>query len=241
MNVLLLVWCASAALAAPAAQSSEPAVAERASVEGDGSRVFMPAGELGSVWFADPNLGTGLMMRTSIEARYRRVRAPFLRVSYDATWVPYTTTRSSDQASLKASATVHEMVMGGGMRFGHDRLQVAPSIVGGLRVSQLPSLHGGLTDLEVGTRSVVSAVVAPSVGVELYLEPDTAVTVDVSADCRLLGRRNVVPAQQSRPPLGSRWVVGSSGGETSWSSNLAVSVRVGNGDRLHVLASPRGR
>ena len=142
-----------------------------------GGRFFMPAAEIGPVWFSTPKLGTGLMVRTSMDYRFRRLRAPFLRLAYDATTAPFSSAAGSGP-SLTANASIHDLLVGGGFRAGSDRLQVVPSLQAGVQLAQLPYLESEPGAVGVGTRTQLSGLVVAGLGAEYFVTPEVALTAE---------------------------------------------------------------
>ncbi|MEO0603383.1 MAG: hypothetical protein AAF211_18230, partial [Myxococcota bacterium] len=101
-------------------------------------RFFMPAVELGTLWHADETIRPGLLFRTSLDFRFRRVNAPFLRLSYDATTARLERADEEGTTRLVATLALHDVVIGGGYRLGSAKWQLVGSVQFGAQIADTP-------------------------------------------------------------------------------------------------------
>lgn len=175
MNHWLFAATAATALAAPALAQTEPLLSER-------ERVFMPEFELGAMAFPRDDLSLGFVARTSMEYRPDRLRAPFLRITYDATTASFVQPATETLPELRGPYAAHDILLGGGYRVGSQTVQGVFGFAGGLRLDALPRLIEDEA-LEISTRTRVGAAARLSMGVEVYVEEESAITLE------LLGQR----------------------------------------------------
>jgi hypothetical protein len=173
------------ALTAPAWASPPPGAGQNAAQsladEAEANpRLFMPAIELGVLWHAEPTVAPGPVFRTSVDYRFRRLNAPFVRLAYDATTARMTQ-RQGGTPRLVANLALHDISVGGGLRAGGPRVQGVAAALVGLQVAEVPSLRGRGDALVVGVRTQVGALATVGAGVEAYFSEDAAITLDLSA------------------------------------------------------------
>lgn len=171
------MWMWAAAMAAEPSEQPEEAR----------ERFFMPEIEVGVIWSGDPDISPGLTFRTSVEWRLRRIQAPFARFSYDSTNARIVRRDLGEVVSLTAGLATHDLIAGGGMRFGPPALQGTASLQGGVQITGLPELQGDEADLVIGQRTRWSGVLVGGLGVEWYFNQRTALTVE-STGRVLIGR-----------------------------------------------------
>jgi len=168
----VLMWTIHAALAQ---EVEEPPSLER---------FFMPAIEAGVIWSGDSDIDLGLTFRTSVDWRLRRISAPFLRLSYDATTAQYTQRNLGELARLTSTLATHDIVLGGGVRFGPSTLQVVTSVQSGIQFAQIPALRQDGEDLVVASQDERYGITIGGLGAEWYLEEEAAITLEWSGRLR---------------------------------------------------------
>ncbi|MEN0064702.1 MAG: hypothetical protein AAGA48_21330 [Myxococcota bacterium] len=152
-------------------------------------RFFMPAVEGGVLFSADPDLGPGLTFRTALDWRLRRIRAPFLRLSYDATSAPFVQRGVLGAGSLTSDLSTDDVVLGGGFRMGPRALQVTATMQGGVQIASIPTIETQGKDLVIGQRSEVYGLFVAGLGLEWYFDDDAALTVEGTG--RISSRRGL--------------------------------------------------
>lgn len=164
---LLLAW-------APMATADEPLpIAET-------ERVFMPEFEFGAMVFSRADVGVGFVARTSIEYRAATLSRPFARLTYDTTSASFRQPGTAALPPLRGTLVSHDILLGGGHRFGSDRVQGVVGVQGGLHLYALPRIVSG-ESLAVSAVSAVTragAAVRSSLGLEVYVTEKSAVTVE---------------------------------------------------------------
>lgn len=175
MNVGLLMMMMAAAAAG--ADSSEE--------EASSILLFEPAIELGLIFHDDPTIGEGLLVRTSLELRFERVNAPFLRLSYDTATARVTRDDVGSVERLVANLALHDIVLGGGWRIGLDEFQVVGSVQLGVQIADAPTIT--LLENEtviVGAETSVAGLGLAGLGLEYYLSEEIALTAELSGRLR---------------------------------------------------------
>ncbi|MEM6925540.1 MAG: hypothetical protein AAF602_01330 [Myxococcota bacterium] len=194
------VYAATAAflllLRAPLALAEDP--------DASPERVFLPEFEFGVMGYGRRDIGVGFVARTSIEYRPALTNAGFARLTYDTTSASFSTPMGEGLPRLRGTHSAHDVLVGGGYRTGSETVQVAFGVQGGLHLDAIPRLVES-DALEVSAATRVGAAVRGSVGVELYIEPESAVTLEV------LGQRMWGPIWQAR----DGWAGGATAGFTT--------------------------
>ncbi len=174
---MLVSWMLCVALA-------EEPVQESVDEPEDRERIFMPAFETGLIWSEDPDVGVGTTFRTSVEWRQRRISAPFLRISYDATTARYEQRNVGGLASVTSGSTTHDLLAGGGLRFGPRELQLVPSLQAGLQIAEIPEVRVTDEGLVLQPRTQSFGLAVGAFGLEWYVDDDAALTLEATGRVR---------------------------------------------------------
>lgn len=147
--------------------------------------VFMPAIEVGLLWHADPNLALSAVFRTSIDYRFGRIRGGFTRLTYDAASPRFTQRDEANEQVLTANMSLHDVYLGGGYRFGPDRVQFVVGAHVGVQLTEVPELLSEPNEpLEIDTRLTAAGLGVVNTSLEVYLARRVALTFDVSGRAR---------------------------------------------------------
>jgi len=184
MWVGALLVLTAAAVAAPEEESVPPNTAEEDGGDAP-ERIFMPAIELGVLWHADPALDASVLFRTSVDFRLRRVNAPFVRLTYDAASPRLTQPATPPVQQLTANTALHDVYVGLGIRLGTQTVQFVPTGHIGAQITEVPvALQAPEDGIIIDTETAVTGLAVVGLGTELYVEPEIALTLDVSARAR---------------------------------------------------------
>ncbi|MEO1175220.1 MAG: hypothetical protein AAFX94_24665, partial [Myxococcota bacterium] len=161
------------------------ATADDAPEDPDGLFVFEPAIELGVLWHRAPEIAAGTTFRTSLDFRFGRVSAPFIRVAYDASTARFTRADGEGFERLEANLALLDIIAGPGLRFGPDALQFEATVQAGVQIADTP-IPRQLEDdsFVVESESKTVGVGVAGLGVELYLDPEIALTAEFSGRSR---------------------------------------------------------
>jgi len=147
--------------------------------------VFVPAIEVGLLWHADPNLALSAVFRTSIDYRFRRIRGGFSRLTYDAASPRFTQRGEANEEELTVNMSLHDIYLGGGYRFGPERVQFVVGAHAGVQLVELPQLLSEPDEpVKVDTRLRAAGLGVVNTAVEVYLTRRVALTLDVSGRAR---------------------------------------------------------
>ena len=166
----------------PASAEASESSAEDASADtallSESERVFMPEFEFGVMAYGRRDIGVGFIARTALEYRPSLGSDWFARLTYDTTSASFTTSGQGDLPQLRGTHSAHDVLLGGGYRVGSNAVQAAFGLQGGLHLDALPRLVES-DALEITAATRAGAALRASVGLELYVEPESAVTVEV--------------------------------------------------------------
>lgn len=138
----------------------------------------MPEFELGAVAWSRPDVGIGFVARTSLEYRPAVFDTPCARLTYDAATAPFSAPARGGEPAIDGALSTHEVLIGGGWRGGSATLQGGLGLQGGLVRYALPRVivDDGLT---VSARTRSAAAARASVGCEVYVAAESALTLEV--------------------------------------------------------------
>ncbi len=158
---------------------------EGATIPSKGEWVFVPAVEVGLLWHADPNLALSAVFRTSIDYRFRRIGGGFSRVTYDAASPRFTQLGAANEQVLTANMSLHDIYLGGGYRFGAERVQLVVGAHVGVQLVELPQLLSAPDEpVKVDTQVRAAGLGVVNTALEIYLTRRVALTFDISGRAR---------------------------------------------------------
>lgn len=165
--------CLAAGLLSGTAHAHEEVQAER-------MRMFMPAVELGVLLHADPEIAPGLISRLSLEYRFERLRAPFLRLGFDNSSPRLTQAATDTQPRFVAPMQLNDLYLGGGYRGGPwADVQGHASAYLGIQFAGVPELQGGDSALSLASSPTRSPLGIVALGADFYLDEDLLVVFEL--------------------------------------------------------------
>ncbi|MEO1231850.1 MAG: hypothetical protein AAFZ18_23390 [Myxococcota bacterium] len=170
------------ALLALAVALPDPAVDETERVW-----LFEPAVEIGVLVHLDDAVDEGLLVRSSLDVRWKRLRSAFFRLSYDTSTARMLRENVEGVSRLEADLGLQDITLGGGWRLGPDALQVVGSIQLGIQLADLPVLRQGPNQsFTVEAETSVAGISLVALGLEYYIFPDLALTTEFTGRLRFV-------------------------------------------------------
>lgn len=145
-----------------------------------GDQIFLPAIDIGYMYHGSNQLLGGVIIKTSIEYRFRNNNDLFIRINYDTHNAEYTLDNLSTMTNVINGKTAFtDILLGAGYRFGAEKLQYFVMIQPGTRLYNYPNAiqNGNTITIEQSNNSIFTA--RTTLGLEYYFNAKAALSVDL--------------------------------------------------------------
>lgn len=143
-----------------------------------GNQIFLPSVEIGYVGYNSDNLTGGILVKTSIEYRFRNNNDLFLRVNYDNRDAVYRLESSDFTNVLEGSVRFTDFLGGIGYRFGDKDVRVFILAQAGITTYDFPNLEVNNNSLSVTNEKDNLFITRATLGIEYYLAERTAISIE---------------------------------------------------------------
>ncbi|MEM7372470.1 MAG: hypothetical protein AAF587_27870 [Bacteroidota bacterium] len=149
--------------------------------QGIADRIFNSYLEVGLLAERSPQLGTGLILKSAFEYRWKGVNHPFIRFNFDQYDPIYHLNSAEDPGNiLNEAASITDMLLGPGYRFGKQALRMTVAFQAGIKSYTTPiritETTPDLIYMEGGNWIPASRLTA---GMEYYLDDFFAISLEL--------------------------------------------------------------
>jgi hypothetical protein len=145
-----------------------------------GRQIFLPSLEAGYMFQVPDNLSGGIILKTSIEYRFRNNNDVFIRANYDNYNSEYEfSSVISPTNVLKGTASFSDLIIGAGYRFGETKHRLFFLAQGGVKFYNYStaSIDGGSIVIDQSQNEIFTTRF--SIGYEYYFTEKSAVNIDL--------------------------------------------------------------
>ena len=145
-----------------------------------GRQIFLPSLEAGYMFQVPDNLSGGIILKTSIEYRFRNNNDAFIRANYDNYTSEYEFASTISPTNvLKGTASFSDLIIGAGYRFGETKHRLFFLAQGGVKFYNYPtaSIDGGSIVIDQSQNEIFTTRF--SMGYEYYFTEKSAINVDL--------------------------------------------------------------
>ncbi len=145
-----------------------------------GEQIFLPAIDFGYMSHSSDQLSGGVIVKTSIEYRFRNNNDFFLRLNYDTHSAEYILDDLSTTTNIiKGKAAFTDILMGLGYRMGESKIRGVVMMQAGTRLFSYPNADqtGGTINIEQDNNSIFTT--RTTLGLEYYFNPKAALSLDL--------------------------------------------------------------
>lgn len=148
------------------------------------SKVFLPSLEMGYISYASRSLRPGLLIKTSVEYRFRLQNAAFFRLNFDNRDARYAF--DLDQLPglpsltnvVEGTARFTDLIFGPGYRWGEKSVQLFGLVQYGMTFYTVPKADIHKNNILLRDESTSSPILRSTLGLEYYLDMNTAITLE---------------------------------------------------------------
>lgn len=144
-----------------------------------GRYIFLPSVEVGYLHNRAPELSGGLLMKTSIEGRWRNNNDVFMRLNYDNSDAQYSVVPTASLSAVEGKTRFSDALAGLGYRFGDSKWRMFLLAQVGFRFYNYPVFEQTSTGLlfkDIGGRATATRA---TLGFEYYFDEKSALTVEI--------------------------------------------------------------
>ena len=145
-----------------------------------GEQIFLPSLDFGYIYNASDFLSGSVIVKTSIEYRFRNNNDVFIRLNYDTHNADYELENISNLTNIiKGTVSFSDVLLGGGYRFGDATSRYFVMMQAGVRFYDYPQAFqdGIIINIENASRNIFTTRL--TFGYEYYLNEKSAFTFDL--------------------------------------------------------------
>lgn len=144
-----------------------------------GSNIFLPSLEIGYIDNNSELLTGGILMKTSLEYRWRNNNDFFFRLNYDNNDADYSITQTGISNVLESKARFSDLLGGLGYRFGERDFRLFLLAQGGWKFYNFPVLEQVNNTFTLKESSQTITMTRFTLGLEYYFDEKSAFTFEV--------------------------------------------------------------
>jgi len=144
-----------------------------------GRQIFLPSLEIGYIINNAEMLSGGLLVKTSIEYRYKNNNDLFLRLNYDNSDANYKMQTDNFSNVLEGKARFSDLLLGFGYRFGDRKVRFFLLAQAGLKFYNFPTLEQNNNNFSLRDVSRDLWMSRITLGAEYYFDEKSAFTLEI--------------------------------------------------------------
>ena len=145
-----------------------------------GDQIFLPAIDIGYLFHQSDQLSGGIIIKTSVEYRFRSINDFFLRLNYDTHDAEFNLDDLSVTTNIiKGKASLTDLLLGVGYRLGGEKIRYILMIQPGIRLYNFPNATQDGNTIVIEQESDNVWTTRATIGLEYYLDKKAALSLDL--------------------------------------------------------------